>query len=316
MRSTPVRSTLATALKQAMTIDLTMASADDILLEGLNLAGLPENKAMRLVKKRQKQLFRSNFGVGPEAAKACFDDLELDGRIAMLSSQKFLITLFWLRVCLTEDQMHCKFDQNPETMRNCINDHVEAIAALKELKIVWIDLTELEEVCVLSVDGVHFRMHEERTDPDARWCSHKFNAAGLGCTIALYIWRNQVAWVSRPFKAATHDKTDCESEDGLQSFMPPGKLVVADRGCRGEECDDDEGQHRTLSIRNTCDTEEVKQFKRTVRARHENFNARLEVFNVLEHRFRHGVERHENCMLACTVLCQCDMENGNPPPDA
>lgn len=281
-----------------------------ILIYGLVVAGLEQGHAAKLCDKRKDRLFRDNFGVGPKAVAAAYE--------AILPTVDepdlfwYLLSIFWLKVYLTEGQMYTKLKgKDPEQMRNQIKFYVEKLAALKGIKIVWRDLTEYPEIFALSVDGIHFWIDEPRKDPDAGHCSHKNNKAGVGYEIGLLIWHNRAVWGDGPFKPATHDKTKYEELSGLQSLIPYGKLVVGDRGYRGESIEE-HGQYRTLSTRNTCDTSQVKDFKRRVRARHENFNARLTAFNILKNRFRHGRDRHQAVFNAVLVLVQFDLENGNP----
>jgi len=170
---------------------------------------------------------------------------------------------------------HC----DDKTLRNHIRAYVNSIAALKEEKVVWEDGGD--EIYLLSVDGVHFRINEPRTEPSSKWCSHKHKSAGLSYELGISIYKNKLVWINGPFKAATHDKTIFKKD--LAKKIPAGKKAIADRGYNGKAC-----QHQ-LSIRNPRDSDGLKEFKMRVRARHENFNARIKNFNILEARFRHGV---------------------------
>jgi len=286
-----------------------------IQLYGLVVAGLDQQRAQRLCAKRKERLFRDNFGVGAKAVAAAYEALVSPTAIPAARVEKpnlywYLVSIYWLKVYLTEGQMYAKFGKDNEEMRNHIKFYIEKLAALKGIKIVWRDLTELPEIFVLSVDGVHFWINEPRTNPNANHCSQKNNHAGVGYEIGVLIWHNQCVWTEGPFLPATHDKTKYEEPEGLQSLVPYGKLVVGDRGYRGES--EEGGQYRTLSTRNTCDTEQVKEFKRRVRARHENFNDRIKAFAIMVNRFRHGIERHRAVFEAVLVLVQFDMENGHP----
>jgi len=289
-----------------------------IQLYGLTVAGLTDVQAGRLGETRKERLFRDNFGVGSKAVAAAYEALVIPTTAPALVAEPnlywYLVSIYWLKVYLTEGQMYTHLGRkNPEETRNQIKFYVDQLAAMKGIKIVWRDLTDLPEIFALSVDGVHFWTNEQRKNPDANHCSHKFNHAGVGYEIGILIWHNQVVWAEGPFQPATHDKTKYEEPSGLQSKIPYGKLVIGDRGYRGES--EEGGQYRTLSIRNTCDTDDLKEFKRRVRARHENFNCRLEAFAILSTRFRHPIERHQSCFLAVAVLCQFDMENGHPLMD-
>jgi hypothetical protein len=195
------------------------------------------------------------------------------------------------------------FHSDDKTLRKHIKKYVDAIAALKEEKIIWDDGDD--EIFLLSVDGVHFRINEPRTEPSSKWCSHKHKSAGLNYELGISIYKSRLVWINGPFKAAVHDRTIFRTE-GLADKMPVGTKAIADRGYTGEECKE------KLSIRNRRDSDALRQFKKRVRARHENFNARIKVFKILEERFRHGVKRHQAIVEAVCVLVQYDMENGHP----
>ncbi len=209
----------------------------------------------------------------------------------------------WLSSYKKESEMAGFFHSDDKTLRKHIKKYVDAIAALKEEKIIWDDGDD--EIFLLSVDGVHFRINEPRTEPSSKWCSHKHKSAGLNYELGISIYKSRLVWINGPFKAAVHDRTIFRTE-GLADKMPVGTKAIADRGYTGEECKE------KLSIRNRRDSDALRQFKKRVRARHENFNARIKVFKILEERFRHGVKRHQAIVEAVCVLVQYDMENGHP----
>ena len=277
------------------------------LQRGLQAVGFDVDRQRRTRASENINRFRAAYGAGPGACSSIFRDFQTTAnhaaRINKPNSFYFLVGMNWLAAYQTEKQMAGLFKCDDKTLRKHIKVYVDAIAALKDEKIVW-DIDSNPEEYLISVDGVHFRIHEPRTKPSAKWCSYKFKSAGLAYEIGLTIFDSRVVWVIGPYQAAVHDKEIYESK--LKKKIPVGKKVVADRGYRGEE------GRRTLSIRNTHDTPAVKDFKRRVRARHENFNARLKVFNILEHRFRHRLERHKTVFDAVCVICQYDMENGHP----
>lgn len=206
--------------------------APRLMESGLTMVGMDPRRQKKLNEKRLIELFRSNFGLDPSGAAAAFIDLQTTtlpaARVDKPSAFYFLLALNWLKAYQLEDQMYTRFGKDIGTMRTQIKIYVDAISALKAIKIVWTNAEE--ERFVLSVDGVHFRIQEPRNEPSANWCSHKHKSAGLGYEIGVLIWHNQVAWAEGPFQAATHDKTKYQEKDGLQSFIPEGKLVVGDRG--------------------------------------------------------------------------------------
>lgn len=212
----------------------------------------------------------------------------------------------WLAVYNNEDNISGCFGRCENTLRERIAKYVKAIAALKGQKIVW-DIDNSPEKFLLSVDGVHFRIHEMRKKPDARWCSYKYKQAGLSYESGLSIFHDKVVWINGPFKAAEHDRDIYRS--ALQKKIPKGKLVVADRGYTMEE------NVRTLSIRNWRDSMSLKEFKRRVRGQHESFNARIKRFDVLNQDFRAKKDRivkHKAVFEAVCVIVQYEIENGHP----
>jgi len=281
-----------------------------LLRLGLEAIGYNDRRQDRAQYSTNVRRFRSAFGAGPLAISVIFRDLQTtsipEARIDRPIASHLLVAMNWLTVYDNEDNMAGTFRCCENTLRNRIWKYVNAIAALKDQKIVW-DIDSDPETFLLSVDGVHFRIHEMRKNPDARWCSYKYKQAGLAYEIGLSIFHDKVVWIRGPFKAAEHDRDMYRS--ALQKKIPKGKLVVADRGYSMKE------KVRTLSIRNTRDSESVKEFKRRVRGRHETFNARLKRFQVLNVNFRakkNRVEKHKTVFEAVCVIVQYDMENGHP----
>lgn len=50
--------------------------------------------------------------------------------------------------------------------------------------------------------------------------------------------------------------------------------------------------------------------QKRIRSRHETVNARLKVFNVLSHEFRHSLSFHVDCFYAVANIVQLNMMNG------
>ena len=108
---------------------------------------------------------------------------------------------------------------------------------------------------------------------------------------------------------ARHDLAIFRS-DGLKDKMLalPGKMVIADRGCRSSRPD----EVGMISIPSTTDPPNLKQFKSRVRSRHESFNGRLTQFGILRHTFASAKMKHKACFEAVCVIVQCQMDNGSP----
>ena len=154
-----------------------------------------------------------------------------------------------------------------------------------------------------SVDGTHCRILEPRREPDKKWYSHKLNKPAVAYEVALHLYQNKVAWISGPFKAGESDLSIFRKEDGFKSKLPPGKLVIADKGYPGEE---------QISIPNPFDSDEVKKFKQRARARQETFNSRIKDFKILSSCFRSNHELHGIAFDAVCVIVQFDMEVERP----
>jgi hypothetical protein len=101
--------------------------------------------------------------------------------------------------------------------------------------------------------------------------------------------------------------TEEDPKDSLKKVMPEGKRAIADNGYRGEKT-------HHIAPPQANDSREVKQFKNRVRARHETFNGRIKVFNILSGTFRvvqHKKQKHKTVFEAVCILCQYDLENGH-----
>jgi DDE superfamily endonuclease len=160
-------------------------------------------------------------------------------------------------------------------------------------------------VFIISVDGVHCPINEPRKKPSAKWYSHKFNKPGLAYEIAVSVYSSKVVWVRGPFPAGTGDLSIFKRlVKGLKYKMPNGTKAIADRAYTSES---------VCATRNDeFDDPRVRKFKRRARARHENFNARIKVYNALTIPFRHGVEKHGAVFDVACILVQYDMDNGHP----
>jgi len=282
---------------------------------GLETVGFTAQRQRSTWATKNVDRFRGNCVVGPAACSAVFQDLQTtaipEARIDKPSAVHFLIALNWLASHKKEMEMAGFFTLDENTLRNHVQKCVNAIAALKGEKIAW-DIDDNPETFLISVDGVHFRVNEPRKQPSARWCSCKFKSAGLACEVAAAICHNKVVWMNGPCHGGDGDDEIHKSK--LKAKVPKGKKVIADRGCKPSE----EGE-KTLSIRNTLDSDALKEFKRRVQARRESFNARLHAFAILQVAFRARTDRakkHKAVFEACCVPIQHDMENGHPLFDA
>ena len=163
-------------------------------------------------------------------------------------------------------------------------------------------------IFLITVDGVHCRLNEPKHPTKSKnpgFYSHKFHQAALDYELAVSIFENKLVWMNGPFPSGKHDINVFRERGGLKEKIPPGKKVIGDNGYRGEP-----GIISTPNNRH--DTLEVRKFKSRARARHESFNARIKIFQCLNARFRHGIEKHQICFEAVCVICQYQLENGSP----
>jgi hypothetical protein len=105
-----------------------------------------------------------------------------------------------------------------------------------------------------------------------------------------------------PFKAGKPDISIFN--EGLTLLILDGKKGIGDNGYKGEK--------DKLATPNRHDEPAVRKFKGRARARQESFNARVKNYKALDHKFRHGVPKHEVVFEAVCVICQYQLKNGSP----
>jgi hypothetical protein len=190
-------------------VQIHLLTCAQVLQFGLDLVGFDEARQRRTRAATNIERFRAAYGVGPGACSAVYHDLQTtsvsDARINRPSSFYFLVSLNWLSTYKKEAEMAGFFHSDDKTLRKHIKKYVNAIAALKEEKVVWDDGDD--EIFLLSVDGVHFRINEPRTEPSSQWCSYKHKSAGLAYELGISVYKKRLVWIKGPFKAAVHDKT-------------------------------------------------------------------------------------------------------------
>jgi hypothetical protein len=257
--------------------------------------------------------FRAHYGCGPRGLAALYADLKTShhNNIAAFNLRDFLMTLNWLKLYDTQHVLAGRWGLHEETISMKLIDYTKLIQGLKEEKISWGDFHK-DEVFVISIDGVHFRIFEPRGDPGAHWYDHKSNSAGVTYELGIAIRSSRLVWVRGPFPASQHDlttfrggkKKDPKDPTALQFKLGPGQRGVGDSGYQGEP--------KKVTTTREGHSTELKKWLARVKARHETFNTRLKFYKILEHRFRHGFQQHKMVMEAVCVAVQYDMENGNP----
>ena len=104
-------------------------------------------------------------------------------------------------------------------------------------------IPEAVQIFLVSVDGIHCRTYEVRSDPGKKWYSHKSHSAGVGYELAIAIRDDRFVWMNGPFHASKADVTIFRFGDGdennpgrnLRDMIPDDKRAIADYGYVGED---------------------------------------------------------------------------------
>ncbi len=203
----------------------------NLLSLGLTLGGFPEfrQKVDDVLKMRRR--FRAFYGVSPRALVALYHDLLTI--FPKVDPGQLLMSMNWLKLYDTEHVMAGRWGLDEETIRRRVRDCISKIQQLKAAKVVWGGFNE-EDTFIITVDGTHCRIQEVRTDPGAKWYSHKFNAAGVTYELGIAIRSNRLVWINGPFPASQHDITTFRLAQGLKELIPDGKRAIGDSGHKGE----------------------------------------------------------------------------------
>jgi len=182
-------------------------SHDDFLRVGLELVGHSPRPQSALKPKLRR--FHAAYGVGPAACSAVFDDFQTTqidaARMDYPDHNYFLLALHWMKTYTVTENMAGYFNLSEKTVRVKVWMYVCKIQALKSQKIVWPNFEEFDEIFILSVDGVHCEINEQRRNPSRLWVSYKLKKAALVYEIGLAIHEEQCVWINGPFKGGTKD---------------------------------------------------------------------------------------------------------------
>lgn len=286
---------------------------DLMLRRGLRLQGFSNVQINRLSKKSKIDQFKGDYGRHPIHISRLWRDLQLvEIEAAKLSEEEarkpetivhFFWALYFLKVYPKEKEGSSAWNKNRKTLREGYWPFVHKISAMAKYKIVWPTDEEWRSVFIISVDGTDEPIQEPRDKKyrkNKKWFSKKMKRAGLGYELALHLFENKIVHAA-VYKAKTHDLQKFRRK--LMFKIPEGKRVVADRGYWSKDL------MHILATPNPLDTDEVKEFKKTARARQEHLNSRLANYNCVAHLFRHGVEKHTVCFMACLVMIQYAIED-------
>ena len=313
--NTPSRATATQSSPSTRTVDLT---EEEALSKGLEYVHFGKKRQEKVRKEENIRRFQGNYGLSPIAVAKVVGDLQTlldqEHRIKKFNILYFFLTLHWLRAYPTYVVLEGPWNLCREIIGRTIKLYTKAIQRLKEHKIKWFEDGEIDEkdVFLVSVDGIHCRTYEVRSDPGKKWYSHKSHGAGFAYELAIAIRSNRLVWMNGPFYASKSDITMFRYGDGdeeepgrnLRDMIPNGKRAIADSGYSGED-------GKTCSITRRSDSDEVKEFKARAKSRQEQFNAKVKAFTCTATEFRQGMEVHAAAFESVCVLLQYDMEYGH-----
>jgi hypothetical protein len=283
-------------------------SSAQMLRRGLKAIGIDKQTQGRRTKKANVRVYKAHYGVHPNNASAVWiaiitheneNSLPVD-KIDLLA---FFMSLNFLRCYESEDVRATRFKVDKWKMRKPIWQWIQYIANLKDSIIKYPDAWNTTLVC--SVDGTHFRLNEPRhatLKKDPTWYSHKHHCAGHNVQVVMAIWEQQCYNITIS-KGGTNDKGNV-IKSGLLDRLPNGKRAIVDGGYPGDM--------NKLSGYNQFDSDELKKFKARVKSRHETFNARLKIYDVLGDKYYHDKEKFPACMEAVAILVQFTIADTDP----
>jgi hypothetical protein len=273
----------------------------EILAVGLYIAGF---KSQRLAKRTQIKRFKTMYGTYPIVVEQLWEQLQANQLDKKLKLDYVFWALFFLKKYPRQDELETKMNKDAVTLRKWIWTIIYGLQDLKAEYIRFPNYGGLPNTLtfIVSVDGTDCPIQEPRPFNNA-WFSQKFKGPGVKYEIAVDVLTGDCVWISGPFMASKSD-IKIFREDGLMALIPEGRLVIADKGYRGEP--------GVVSYPNHLDDEDVRDFKKRVRARHETFNGRLKTFDVLKQVFRHKpvLHQHKACLEAIAVITQCEINLG------
>ena len=283
---------------------------------GLQLAGYSEDTIARTCNATNARRLKDFCYAGGESLEQIYQDIQnpnlLEHQITNPNPVDLIHALYFLKKYPTSHEFAGRCGTGTEkTLLNRAWKYIRAIQKLKDKKIRWIfdrsDGRDYGEYFIISVDGVHCKIYEPRTQPSSGWYSKKHNRAGLTYEIGIAVHHNNIVWINGPFPAGQNDMKVFRKPDGLLSKIPDGCRAIGDEGYRGEPS--------KVSTRNSFNGANVKAFTSRVRARHETLNSRLKAFGVLSQMFRSKgscrMDKHKSVFEACCVIVQYEMDNGN-----
>lgn len=291
-------------------------SPSQMLRRGLKLIGVLAEVQDRRCRATNIRIFKSHFGPHPSQCSTIWKRLLTtdiaDAKVEPeeVDLKAFFMALNHVRVYLTDDQRNPTFDNMDfQKMADDTWMWVSKIAALRNEVIKmppedsWGDT-----VCILSIDGTHMMINEPRHPEyrvDPTYYSFKHGTAGFNVQVVLKIREPECVNI-HVAKGGQNDMGNLHSSKLLER-IPDGKRIIVDGGYEVREESLDK-----LSGYNQFDSDLVKAFKARVKSRHETYNSKLKVYEVLNKTFRHGIEKFPTYIHCVTVLVQFAITDPDP----
>ena len=291
-----------------------------IMEAGLFYAGFDATRQRRNTVSRKIDWFRAFYGVEPATVAPFFRDVKNEYPNIILKD--FLMTMNWICLYETYPILSGRWKYCEEYIGSKVMEYGMLMRNVAVKKIVF----DLEHDVELgrTVDCCTFMVNEMRLDPSYAWFDYKTHSCGLKYEFCLATREARVCHISGPHVPSMHDITvfrggdkDQDEEDRDQSAlyfkMKEGDKFIGDAGYSGEPT--------KVVVTKDEHSSEFKEFLARAKNRQETFHWRLKSFNILRHRFRHGVNTTERMRLhkmaveLVAGIVQYDYENGHPPFD-
>lgn len=300
--------------------ELLILSPDEVLSKGLLNLGWNDNQLKRKLHAMNVDMYRVMYGVDPCVTAQLIEDLQTTtidkARIENIDIDKLHWALHFLYRYPTEKERQHTWKKSPNTIRLHCWYYVDRIRNLKHMKIAWPKFKS-SDVWAMTVDGTHLVTLEpgdSDVPKDPSYFSFKHHSAGFNYEVGVHLFESKCIWLSGPHKAGAYNDAKIFKEKGLKAKLKStGKKAIGDEGYRGFP--------NEMSTANGMDSKEVSEFKVRARQRHETYNSKLKVFQVLSDRFRCKnnpndtftvAEKLQMCFEAVNVLVQYKMEMGEP----
>ena len=289
-----------------------LMTPEELMVKGLALIGI-KSKWNRKMTRRIEQ-FKTHFGSSPTVYAAIWFDL-CESKLAEHEKSEngfksFMVAIYFLWIYPRNLETGAAPFKGTEKLMQGRNlwAWIEKIQSLKNdvIKFPESSFDPRAEIFIGTVDCTDCKIREVNHPlypVDRKYYSYKHGKSGARCEVAISIFHNQVVWINGPFPGGKSEITIFRDE-GLKDMIPHGKLLVADRGMRGEP--------KIISAPDLEKPKTLRNFEARARCRQETFNGRIKNFRCLRDVFEHGWDRHKIVFEAVSVIVQHQMNNGAP----